>query len=210
MYRAKSDRRGTLRFFKPKMDAEMRARRSLEADLRLALGRGELELTYQAQVNAITDVVCGVEALLHQRHPRLGMINPLDFVSLAEDMLLIVPIGRWVLEQACRDTMTWPASVRIAVNVSSIQFRHASLLRDVLGALQDSGMPAHRLELEITESLIVADAQQALSSLRELRDLGVHVALDDFGTGYSSVSYVRDFPFDRIKIDRSLAAVKES
>jgi len=206
MYRAKSDGHGTLRFFEPKMDAEMRARRSLEADLRLALGRGELELAYQAQVNAKSHVVCGVEALLRWRHPRLGMINPLDFVSLAEDMLLIVPIGRWGLEQACRDAMTWPASVRIAVNVSSIQFRHGSLLRDVLGALQDSGMPAHRLELEITESLIVADAQQALSSLRELRDLGVSVALDDFGTGYSSVSYVRDFPFDRIKIDRSFVS----
>jgi diguanylate cyclase (GGDEF)-like protein len=203
MYRAKNDGRGTLRYFEPKMDAEMRARSNLEADLRLALEHGEFELAYQPQVDAASHIVCGVEALLRWRHPQLGMISPLDFIGLAEDTRLIVPIGRWVLEQACRDAMTWPASVRVAVNVSSVQFRHGSLLRDVLGALQGSGMPAHRLELEITESVIVADAQQALSSLHELRSLGAHVALDDFGTGYSSVSYLRDFPFDRIKIDRS-------
>lgn len=203
MYRAKSDGRGTLRFFEPKMEADMRARRNLEADLRLALEHGEFELAYQPQVDAASHIVCGVEALLRWRHPQRGIVSPLDFIALAEDTRLIVPIGRWVLEQACRDAMTWPASVRVAVNVSSVQFRHGSLLRDVLGALQGSGMPAHRLELEITESVILADAQQALSSLHELRSLGAHVALDDFGTGYSSVSYLRDFPFDRIKIDRS-------
>ena len=203
MYRAKSDGRGTLRFFEPKMDADMRARRNLEADLRLALERGEFELAYQPQVNAASHVVCGVEALLRWRHPQLGVVSPLDFIGLAEDTRLIIPIGRWVLEQACRDAMMWPASVRVAINVSAVQFRHGSLLRDVLGALQLSGLPASRLELEITESVILADAQQALSTLREVHSLGVQVALDDFGTGYSSVSYLRDFPFDRIKIDRS-------
>ncbi|MGV8844150.1 MAG: putative bifunctional diguanylate cyclase/phosphodiesterase [Pseudomonas sp.] len=203
MYSAKADGRGTLRFFEPKMDADMRARRNLEADLRLALERGEFELAYQPQVDAASHVVCGVEALLRWRHPQRGVVSPLDFIALAEDTRLIVPIGRWVLEQACRDAMAWPASVRVAVNVSSVQFRHGSLLRDVLGALQLSGLPARRLELEITESVILADAQQTLSALHELRSLGAHVALDDFGTGYSSVSYLRDFPFDRIKIDRS-------
>ncbi|UQG56779.1 MULTISPECIES: EAL domain-containing protein [unclassified Marinobacter] len=203
MYRAKSDGRGTLRFFEPKMDADMRPRRNLEADLRLALERGEFELAYQPQVNAASHVVCGVEALLRWRHPQLGVVSPLDFIGLAEDTRLIIPIGRWVLEQACRDAMMWPASVRVAINVSAVQFRHGSLLRDVLGALQLSGLPASRLELEITESVILADAQQALSTLREVHSLGVQVALDDFGTGYSSVSYLRDFPFDRIKIDRS-------
>jgi len=203
MYRAKSDGRGTLRFFEPKMDADMRPRRNLEADLRLALERGEFELAYQPQVNAASHIVCGVEALLRWRHPQLGVVSPLDFIGLAEDTRLIIPIGRWVLEQACRDAMMWPASVRVAINVSAVQFRHGSLLRDVLGALQLSGLPASRLELEITESVILADAQQALSTLREVHSLGVQVALDDFGTGYSSVSYLRDFPFDRIKIDRS-------
>jgi diguanylate cyclase (GGDEF)-like protein len=203
MYRAKSDGRSTLRFFEPKMDADTRARRNLEADLRLALERGEFDLAYQPQVDATRHVVCGVEALLRWRHPQRGIVRPLDFISLAEDVRLIVPIGRWVLERACRDAMAWPASVRVAVNVSAVQFQHGSLLRDVLRALQLSGLPARRLELEITESVILADAQQALSTLHEVRGLGVQVALDDFGTGYSSVSYLRDFPFDRIKIDRS-------
>jgi diguanylate cyclase (GGDEF)-like protein len=203
MYRAKSDGRGTLRYFEPKMDADMRARRNLELDLRLALERGEFELAYQPQVDAAGFVVCGVEALLRWRHPQLGSVSPLDFIALAEDTRLIVPIGRWVLEQACRDAMAWPTSVRVAVNVSSVHFRNGSLLRDVLGALQLSGLPAHRLELEITESVILADTQQVLSALHELRSLGVQVAMDDFGTGYSSISYLRDFPFDRIKIDHT-------
>ncbi|EAZ99446.1 putative bifunctional diguanylate cyclase/phosphodiesterase [Marinobacter sp. ELB17] len=203
MYRAKSDGRGSLRFFEPKIDADMRARRNLEADLRLALERSQFELAYQPQVDAAGSFVCGAEALLRWRHPQRGIVSPLDFIELAEDTRLIVPIGRWVLEQACRDAMAWPSTIRVAVNLSAVQFRHGSLLRDVLGALQLSGLPARRLELEITESVNLADAQQALSTLREVRSLGVQVALDDFGTGYSSVSYLRDFPFDRIKIDRS-------
>lgn len=202
MYRAKSDGRGTLRYFEPKMDSDMRARRNLEADLRLALERGEFELAYQPQVGAASHVVCGVEALLRWRHPQLGIVSPLDFIGLAEDTRLIVPIGRWVLEQACRDAMAWPASVRVAVSVSSVQFEHGSLLRDVREALQLSGLPPRRLELQITESVILADAQQALA-LQELRSAGVQVALNHFGTGYSSFSYLRDFPLDRIKIDRS-------
>lgn len=203
MYRAKSGGRGTLRFFEAEMDAQMRARRALEADLRLALDRGEFELAYQPQVNTVKRTVVAIEALLRWRHPQRGLIAPLDFIALAEDTRLIVPIGRWVLAQACRDALAWPATVRLAVNVSAVQFRHGQLQRDVAAALQASGLPARRLELEITESVLLQDAQQTLSILHALRGRGVQVALDDFGTGYSALGYLRDFPFDRIKIDRS-------
>jgi diguanylate cyclase (GGDEF)-like protein len=203
MYQAKGDGRGTLRFFEPDMDAQMRARRTLEADLRLALERGEFQLAYQPQVDSDKGTVVGIEALLRWRHPQRGWVSPLDFIALAEDSRLIVPIGRWVLEQACRDALAWPQGVRVAVNVSAVQFRHGNLQRDVLAALQASGLPARRLELEITEGVLLHDVQHTLSTLHALRGRGVQVALDDFGTGYSALSYLRNFPFDRIKIDRS-------
>jgi len=203
MYRAKTDGRGTLRFFEPEMDARMQSRRGLEADLRLALERQEFALVYQPQIDTDRHAVHGVEALLRWHHPQRGLVSPLDFIALAEETGLIVPIGRWVLQQACCDALAWPAHVRVAVNVSAVQFRHGGLLPDVLAALQASGLPARRLELEITESVVLQDTQQALATLHELRSRGVRVALDDFGTGYSSLSYLRIFPFDRIKVDGS-------
>jgi diguanylate cyclase (GGDEF)-like protein len=203
MYGAKSEGRGTLRYFEPEMDGRMRARRGLEADLRLAVARGEFELAYQPQFDTDSRTVTGVEALLRWHHPQRGLVSPIDFISLAEETLLIVPIGHWVLEQACRDALAWPSHVRVAVNVSALQFRDGSLLHSVLTALKASGLPPRRLELEITETVLLRDAQQALATLHELRSRGVRVAMDDFGTGYSSLRNLRSFPFDRIKIDRS-------
>ena len=203
LYRSKSDGRGMLHFFEPEMDARMQARRGLEADLRLAIERGEFHLVYQPQVDALSGAWLGMEALLRWDHPKRGAVAPLNIIPLAEETGLIVPIGRWVLEQACADAAAWPNDVRIAVNVSAVQFRHGALERDVLHALQCSGLPARRLELEITESALLRDTQQVQSTLHELRGRGVRTALDDFGTGYSSLSTLRGFPFDRLKIDRS-------
>ncbi len=210
MYRAKTDGRGTLRYFEPEMDARIKARRGMEADLRLALQRQEFKLLYQPQVDTDGQAVHGVEALLRWHQPQRGTVSPLDFITLAEETGLIVPIGRWVLEQACHDALAWPADVRVAVNVSAVQFRHGALLQDVLAVLQRTGLPARRLELEITESVMLHDTQQVLATLHELRSRGVRVALDDFGTGYSSLSYLRIFPFDRIKIDRSFVRDAET
>ena len=203
MYRAKSEGRGTLRYFEPEMDARMRERRGLEADLRQALARGEFALDYQPQFDTDSRSVVGVEALLRWHHPQRGLVSPIDFIGLAEETLQIVPIGHWVLQQACRDALAWPTDVRVAVNVSALQFRDGSLLHSVLTALKASGLPPRRLELEITETVLARDAQQALATLHDLRSRGVRVAMDGFGTGYSSLRNLRSFPFDRIKIDRS-------
>ncbi len=203
MYRAKSEGRGTLRYFEPEMDARMRARRSLEADLRLALARGEFALCYQPQFDTDSRSVTGVEALLRWHHPQRGLVLPVDFIGLAEETLQIVPIGQWVLEQACRDALAWPSHVRVAVNVSALQFRDGSLLHSVQAALKHSGLPPRRLELEITETVLLHDAKQALADLHQLRSRGVRVAMDDFGIGHSSLHTLRSFPFDRIKIDSS-------
>ena len=203
LYRAKTDGRGLLRYFEPEMDQRMQARRGLEADLRLALERSEFRLAYQPQVDTLLGRVSGVEALLRWHHPTRGLVSPADFVPLAEETGLLVPMGRWVLQQACRDALAWPAHVRVAVNVSAVQFRQGGLVQDVAAALAASGLPPSRLELEITESVMLEDTQQALATLHTLREQGICIALDDFGTGYSSLSYLRSFPFDRIKIDRS-------
>ncbi len=203
LYRAEADGRGTMRYFEPAMDERARLRRALEADLREALAQGQLHLEYQPLVRLTDGMVGGVEALLRWRHPARGGVSPAEFVPLAEDNGLIVPIGRWVLEQACRDALRWPASVRVAVNVSAVQFRQDTLLRDVAHALAHSGLPATRLELEITESVMLREPAQAVAQLRQLRAHGVHIALDDFGTGYSSLATLHAFAFDRLKIDRS-------
>ncbi|MCI1192437.1 EAL domain-containing protein [Calidifontimicrobium sp. SYSU G02091] len=203
LYRAKADGRGALRYFEPAMDERARRRRTLEADLRAALALQQFHLEYQPVVRVADAAVCGVEALLRWRHPVRGEVSPAEFVPLAEDTGLIVPIGRWVLEQACRDALRWPASVRVAVNVSAVQFRHGALLRDVAHALAHSGLAAGRLELEITESVMLREPAQAVAQLAQLRAHGVGVALDDFGTGYSSLSTLHAFRFDRLKIDRS-------
>ncbi len=203
LYRAKSDGHGLYRFFEPEMDARMQARRKLEIDLRDAIANSEFELFYQPLVDMRTEHVTGFEALIRWHHPERGMIRPLEFISVAEEPGLIVPIGDWVLRQACAEAATWPGDVKIAVNLSPIQFKSKGLLLSVMSALAASGLSAKRLELEITESALLCDGDATLAILDELRGLGVRISMDDFGTGYSSLSYLRKFPFDKIKIDQS-------
>lgn len=203
LYRAKSERRGTYRFFEREMDARMQARRALERDLREALAGKEFELHYQPLLNLESDEICGFEALLRWNHPTRGQISPSEFIPLAEEIGLIVAIGEWVLRQACVEAAGWPEHIKLAVNLSPAQFKCATLVQSVMAAVAASGISWLRLELEITESVMLQDADGAFSTLRQLRDLGVRIALDDFGTGYSSLSNLRKFPFDKIKIDRS-------
>jgi diguanylate cyclase (GGDEF)-like protein len=206
LYRAKSEGRGTYRFFEPEMDQRMQARRSLEKDLRNALISGEFALHYQPLVNLERDEICGFEALLRWHHPERGNVPPGDFIGLAEETGLIVPLGEWVLRQACTEAATWPAHLKIAVNISPAQFKAHNLEETVMRTLAATGMPPSRLELEITESVMLQDEEQAFATLTRLHDLGVRIALDDFGTGYSSLSNLRKFPFDKIKIDRSFVS----
>lgn len=203
LYRAKADGRGAYRFFEPGMDARVRARRSLELDLRNALSAGEFELYYQPLVSLASAAVTGFEALLRWRHPLRGMVAPAEFIPLAEEIGLIVPLGEWALRQACAEAATWPKALKVAVNLSSVQFKKGNLTHVVLTALASSGLPPARLELEITESILLAESEATLATLHRLRALGVSISMDDFGTGYSSLGYLRTFPFDKIKIDRS-------
>jgi diguanylate cyclase (GGDEF)-like protein len=203
LYRAKADGRGTYRFFEPDMDALMQARRTLELDLRRALVNNELELYYQPIINLELREISAFEALLRWNHPTRGLISPMDFIPLAEETELMVPIGEWVLRQACREAAKWPGSIKIAVNLSATQFKMRNLTQVVMNALATSGLAAGRLELEITESVLLFNSESTLSILHQLRAIGVRIAMDDFGTGYSSLSYLRSFPFDKIKIDRS-------
>ena len=203
LYRAKHEGRGGYRFFEAAMDAEARKRRQMELDLHDAIQEGHLSLMFQPLFNLAESRVSAFEALLRWNHPERGMIPPVDFIPLAEDTGLIIPIGEWVMREACRVARTWPEHVRVAVNVSPVQFRSPGLNAVILQALLESGLAPKRLELEITESLFIDNPETTLASLHSLRALGVRVALDDFGTGYSSLSYLRAFPFDKIKIDRS-------
>uniref|UniRef100_UPI0005B97399 putative bifunctional diguanylate cyclase/phosphodiesterase n=1 Tax=Methylobacterium sp. B1 TaxID=91459 RepID=UPI0005B97399 len=203
LYRAKLDGRGTYRFFEPEMDARMQARRKLELDLRQALARREFQLHFQPQLQLASGTLIGCEALIRWRHPERGLVSPLDFIPLAEEIGLIVPIGEWVVRQACRDAMTWPEHMSVAVNVSPAQFKSDRLVETIISALAGSGLPARRLEVEITEGVLLQENDRTLQTLHRLRELGVRVSMDDFGTGYSSLSYLRSFPFDKIKIDRS-------
>jgi diguanylate cyclase (GGDEF)-like protein/PAS domain S-box-containing protein len=203
LYRAKADGRGTYRFFEARMDAEIQARRAIELDLREALERSELEVFYQPLFDLHRRQVSGFEALLRWRHPVRGMISPAQFIPIAEDLRLINPIGEWVLRRACGDAASWPEHVKISVNLSPMQFRTEDLVPAVERALAHSGLPAPRLEVEITESALLQNNDKVLSTLHQLHALGVRIALDDFGTGYSSLSYLRSFPFDKIKIDQS-------
>jgi len=202
MYAAKADGRRTYRFFEPAMEARVTSMRKMELDLRQAIKDGGLELHYQPIVNLRDNKVTGCEALLRWRHPELGMIPPADFIPVAEDTGLIIPLGEWVLATACAEAATWPDDIKIAVNVSPVQFRSKSFALKVAATLAFSGLSAHRLELEITEAVLIRDDEAALVVLHQLRELGVRIALDDFGTGYSSLSYLQRFPFGRIKIDR--------
>jgi diguanylate cyclase (GGDEF)-like protein/PAS domain S-box-containing protein len=206
LYRAKSEGCGAYHFFEPEMDRRMRARRNLERDLRNALTNGEFALHYQPLVNIERDEICGFEALLRWTHPERGKVSPADFIPLAEETGLIVPIGEWVLRQACKDAAIWPDHLRIAVNVSVAQFKSRNLVALVVNTLAATGLLPRRLELEITESVMLQDEEGALEILTRLHDLGVRIALDDFGTGYSSLSNLRKFHFDKIKIDRSFVS----
>ena len=204
LYRAKSARRGTVCFYEAAMDARMRHRQKLEHDLREAIGTAQIELHYQPLVNCgDTSDVAGFEALMRWTHPTLGPVSPVDFIPLAEETGLIVPLGLWALETACTAALRWPPSCCVAVNLSPAQFRNGGLPGQVAEILARTGLAPHRLELEVTEGLLITDAAQARIDLEELKSLGVRIALDDFGTGYSSLSYLRQFPFDKLKIDRS-------
>jgi diguanylate cyclase (GGDEF)-like protein/PAS domain S-box-containing protein len=205
--RAKAEGRGTAHFFEAEMDRRIQARRMLELDIRKAFANGEFELFYQPLVNLQTNAVSGFEALLRWLHPERGMIAPIEFIPLAEEIGLIVPLGEWVLRNACVEAMRWPAPLKVAVNLSPAQFRSRGLVQAVLTALAYSRLPANRLELEITESVLLGETEANLAMLHQLRGVGVRISMDDFGTGYSSLSYLRSFPFDKIKIDRSF--VKE-
>ena len=203
LYRAKADGRGTWRFFEAEMDARLQARRALELDLRDALEKDEFEVYYQPIYDLMHDRIGGFEALLRWRHPTRGLVMPAEFVTLAEEIGLIIPIGAWVLQRACAEARDWPAHVTLAVNVSAAQFRASSLIQTVQDALAAAGLAPRRLELEITESVLLADNVATLAVLHTLRGYGIRIAMDDFGTGYSSLSYLRAFPFDKIKIDQS-------
>jgi diguanylate cyclase (GGDEF)-like protein/PAS domain S-box-containing protein len=210
LYQAKEDGRRTFCFFQPGMGVSLRAHRALELDLRNALGAGELEVYYQPLVTLATGVISGFEALLRWHHPLRGMVSPLEFIPLAKETGLIVPIGEWVLRQACAEAAAWPDDLKVAVNLSPVQFKRGNLPQVVFATLASAGLPAARLELEITESVILAESKTNLATLHSLRALGVTIAMDDFGTGYSGLSYLRAFPFDKIKIDRSfISAVGE-
>ncbi|MCA0423075.1 MAG: EAL domain-containing protein [Proteobacteria bacterium] len=203
LYHSKSEGRGNYHFFEARMDAKMQARRLVEMDLRRALPGNELELHYQPQVNLASNRITGFESLIRWRHAEKGMISPVEFVPIAEEVGLIIPIGEWVLREACTAALNWPADVRVAVNLSPVQFRDRNLVNVVRNVLAKTGLQARRLELEITETALVQDMDVTVGILHQFRDLGVRISLDDFGTGYSSLSYLRSFPFDKIKIDKS-------
>jgi diguanylate cyclase (GGDEF)-like protein len=203
LYRAKGDGRSTYRFFGPEMDAQMQVRRSMELDLRKALVAGEFELHYQPVVNLANDEISGVEALIRWHHPEKGLIPPNTFIPVAEEIGFIIQIGEWAIREACRAARSWPEDIKIAVNLSPVQFRNPGFLAIVVSALSATGLPPDRLELEITEGMLLQDSEATLNTLYKLRALGVRIAMDDFGTGYSSLSYLQSFPFDKIKIDRS-------
>jgi diguanylate cyclase (GGDEF)-like protein len=203
LYKAKADGRNRYCFFEPEMDARMQARRHLEMDLRKAIAGGDFELFYQPIIDLKTREPTTFEALIRWRHPARGLLLPVEFIPLAEETGIIIPLGGWILGRACMDAAEWPDDVRIAVNLSPAQFRSKGLLQTVMGALSASGLPPRRLELEITESVLLQDSDSTLATLHQLRDVGVRIVMDDFGTGYSSLSYLRKFPFDKIKIDQS-------
>ena len=205
LYRAKNEGRGSIRFFEPDMDMRLRERRALQQDLRSAIERNELELHYQPQGRLGGEII-GFEALVRWRHAQHGMVPPSTFIPLAEESGLIMPLGEWVLRQAIAEAASWPSALQIAVNLSPVQFQHGDLPTLVHGILLETGLPAERLELEITEGVLIGDFNRAVSILRRLKALGVHIAMDDFGTGYSSLSYLQSFPFDKIKIDRTFVA----
>jgi diguanylate cyclase (GGDEF)-like protein/PAS domain S-box-containing protein len=207
MYHAKNCGRDNYQFFKPEMNARAAERQALEGDLRHAIERQDLLLNYQPKINLATGEITGVEALIRWRHPQRGLVPPAQFIAVAEECGLIVPIGRWVLREACRQARAWQEAglpaIRIAVNISAVELRAADFVSNVLSVLADTGLEARYLELELTETFLMQEANSTVAVLRALKDAGVHLALDDFGTGYSSLSYLQRFPIDTLKIDQS-------
>ncbi len=210
LYRAKAQGRNTWRFFDAEMDVQIQARRALEIDLHRAFTAGEFHINYQPLINLATNEVVGMEALVRWTHPERGAISPAEFIPIAEETGLIVPLGEWVLRQACAEATKWPATIKLAVNLSPVQFRNRTLVPVVINALAATRLSAGRLELEITEAVMMQNDDSVLDMLHQLRGFGVRIAMDDFGTGYSSLSYLRRFPFDRIKIDQSFIADSDS
>src|SRR5215216_854500 len=203
LYRAKDQGRNGFCFFEAGMDAKMQERRTLEIDLRKAIAAREFELFYQPVVNLEQNAISGFEALLRWRHPTRGLVSPATFIPLAEETGLVIPLGEWVLRQACEDAANWPNDIKVAINLSPVHFRSKALVATIMLAIAAAGIAANRVELEITETILLQNSEATLAVLHQLRSLGVHVSMDDFGTGYSSLSYLRSFPFDKIKIDRS-------
>ncbi len=206
LYAAKESGRSTYRFYEPSMRLEAERRHMLTVELREALQKNQFELYYQPIVQLENDGLGGFEALIRWNHPERGLVPPMEFIPVAEETGLIVAIGEWVLREACRTAARWPSELKVAVNLSVSQFRHTSLLASVVSALDESGLRPERLEIEITESVFLADVGQSLPLLKALKELGIRIAIDDFGTGYSSFSYLRAFAFDKIKLDRSFIA----
>ena len=206
LYRAKEEGGNTFRFFEPDMDRALQKRRRLEKSLIHAIKREEFELYYQPQVELCGRAITGYEALLRWNHPELGMVSPGEFIPALEETKMIVEVGEYVLRRACREALQWSNNEKVAVNLSAVQFEHQNVPEMVAKALLDTGLPAERLELEITESILISDPDMAIQMLGELKDLGVNIAMDDFGTGYSSLSYISKIEFDKIKIDRSFVS----
>lgn len=203
LYRAKAEGRGTYRFFEPGMDARAQARRVLELDMRAALKGGEFEMYYQPIIRLDTNQIVTFEALVRWNHPHRGVLAPMEFIPLAEETGLIMPLGEWILRRACTDAARWSKDIRVAVNLSPVQFKNRKLVDVVVSAVTEAGLAPERLEIEITESVLLHDGERTLETLHGLRKFGVRISMDDFGTGYSSLSYLRSFPFDKIKIDSS-------
>jgi diguanylate cyclase (GGDEF)-like protein len=206
LYAAKAEGRATFCRYDVSLDEKMRARRAIEAGLRTAIAEGQLELHYQPLVDAATGCITSAEALVRWNHPERGLIPPVEFIGIAEETGLILPLGEWVLRTACAEAATWPANMGVAINLSPVQFREKSLVDIIAAALESAGLAADRLDLEITEGVLLSDEQGTMQTLNELVALGVRVSMDDFGTGYSSLSYLRKFPFDKIKIDQSFVS----
>jgi diguanylate cyclase (GGDEF)-like protein/PAS domain S-box-containing protein len=205
LYRAKSDSRGAVRFFEPEMDKQLREKRALQHDLKLALHTDQLELYYQPQAD-MDGTISGFEALVRWHHPRQGMVPPSTFIPLAEESGLIMALGEWILRTACKEAASWPKALRIAVNLSPVQFQHGELANMIHQTLLATGLSPGRLEIEITEGVLIGDFSRAMAILRRIKNMGVRIAMDDFGTGYSSLSYLQSFPFDKIKIDQVFIA----
>jgi predicted signal transduction protein with EAL and GGDEF domain len=203
LYRAKAESKGSVQFYEPEMGLQMEARLGMECDLRMAVKSQELSLNFQPLVSVDTKRVTTCEALIRWRHPVLGSISPAKFIPVAEEMGLIVEIGDWVLNKACEECCKWPDNIRVAVNLSALQFKRGDIFKSVITALERSGLPANRLELEITESVMLQDIDEVRQTLEELQKFGVRISLDDFGTGYSSLSYLHSLPLHKVKIDRS-------